>query len=88
MTNWQITATTIYCNAIDDDVTIQVYKDWSVKCCSYDKYHQPGKELLKLLKQKSQQLSRPLECTGPQCSYVIQYKDKLFAEEMSKEHER
>jgi hypothetical protein len=29
--DWQITATTIYCDAVDDDVTIIVYKDWSTK---------------------------------------------------------
>ncbi|MCJ7791782.1 MAG: hypothetical protein MUP49_05195 [Dehalococcoidia bacterium] len=36
--DWQVTATTIYCDAVDDDVTILVYKDWSTKCTGYKKY--------------------------------------------------
>lgn len=85
MVNWKVTATTVYCDAVDDEVTILVYKDWSAKCSSYRKYHEPGKELLNLLKRKSKQLKRQLECAGPECSRVIQYKEKLLAEETSRE---
>ena len=81
MVNWQETATTIYCDAVDDEVTLMVYKDWSAKCSSYIKYHKPGKEILNLLKKKSKQLQRHLECTGPECPRVIQYREKLRAEE-------
>ena len=82
MVNWKVTATTIYCDAVDDEVTILVYQDWSAKCSSYKKYHEPSKETLKLLKRKSKQLKRQLECTGPECSRLIQYKEKLLAEEV------
>jgi hypothetical protein len=34
--DWQLTATAIYCDAVDDDVTIIVYKDWSTKCTGYN----------------------------------------------------
>ena len=81
MVNWQVTATTIYCDAVDDEVTLMVYKDGSVKCTGYKKYCEPGREISKLLERKSKQLNRKLECEGPECYRVIQYRDKLFAEE-------
>ena len=85
MVNWQVTATTIYCDAVDDEVTLMVNKDWSTKCTGYQKYGEPSKEILNILKRKSKQLKRQLECTGPECSRVIQYKEKLISEETSKE---
>ena len=81
MVNWQVTATTIYCDAVDDEVTLMVYKDGSAKCTSYKKYYQPSKEARKLLKRKSKQLNRKLKCEGLECYRVVQYKEKLFAEE-------
>lgn len=32
MTDWQITAKTIYCDSVQEEVTIIVKKDWSVQC--------------------------------------------------------
>jgi hypothetical protein len=81
MVNWQVTAATIYCDAIDGEVTLLVYRDGSVKCTGYVRYGESGKETVKLLKRKSKQLNRQLKCEGPECSLVIQYRDKLFAEE-------
>ncbi|HEX74325.1 MAG TPA: hypothetical protein G4N93_04165 [Dehalococcoidia bacterium] len=81
MVNWQVTATTIYCDAVDEEVTLLVYKDWSIKCTGYGKYGEPSKEMLSLLKKKSKQSKRRLKCTGPECQRVTQYKEKLFAEE-------
>ena len=82
MVNWQLTATTIYCDATDDDVTLIVHKDGSAECVGYNKkYREPSRETSKLLKKKSKQLGRKLECEGPQCQRVVQYRDKLFAEE-------
>ena len=84
MVNWQVTATTIYCDAVDDEVTLLVYKDWSTKCSGYGKYYQPSKETLNLLKRKSKQLKRRLECEGLECPQVSQYKEKLLSEEAKK----
>jgi len=81
MVNWQVTATTIYCDAVDDEVTLMVYKDGSAKCTGYEKYCNPSKEISKLLERKGKQLNRKLECEGLECYRVIQYKEKLFAEE-------
>jgi len=81
MVNWQVTATTIYCDAVDDDVTLMVYKDKTTKCVGYHRYHQSSQETRKLMERKSRELNRKLECEGPECHRVIQYRDKLFAEE-------
>jgi len=81
MVNWQVTATTIYCDVVDDEVTILVYKDKSLKCTGYQKYGKPDKKVVALLKKKSKQLKRESWCEGPECGRVIEYRDKLFAEE-------
>jgi hypothetical protein len=83
--DWQITATTIYCDAVDDDVTIIVYKDWSTKCTGYKKYvEELNQETAKMLKQKARRLGRSLKCEGPQDHRVTDYRDKLAAEDKSK----
>ena len=81
MVNWQVTATTIYCDAVDDEVSLMVYKDGSAKCVGNEKYREPDKETARLMAKKSKGLGRKLECEGSECWRVIQYRDKLFAEE-------
>ena len=56
MVDWQITATTIYCDAVDDEVTLGVYKDRSTKCTSYEKYGAPDKDTAKVMKKKSKSI--------------------------------
>ncbi|MFC1902066.1 GYD domain-containing protein [Chloroflexota bacterium] len=41
MVDWVITATTIYCDAVDDEVTLLVHKDGTVKCIGHSKYAKP-----------------------------------------------
>jgi hypothetical protein len=84
MVDWQVTSTTIYCDAVDDNVTLMVYKDWTTKCVGYQRYHEPGKETRKLMEKKGRELKRKLECKGPECRRVIQYRDRLVAEEAKK----
>ena len=86
MVDWKVTATTIHCDAVGDEVTILVYKDGSVKCIGYDKYGKPSKEVARLMEEKSKQLKRQLGCESPECYRVTQYRDKLFAEESGKEN--
>ncbi|MFC1904115.1 hypothetical protein ACFLXJ_01950 [Chloroflexota bacterium] len=85
MADWKITATTIYCDAVDDEVTLLVYKDGSVKCIGHAKYSEPSKEVARLVEKKSRQLKRQLGCESPECYRVIQYRDRLFAEESNEE---
>lgn len=82
MVNWQVTATTIYCDAVDDDVTLMVYKDRSTRCVGFKKYIESiTKETAKELKRRAKKLGRELRCEGPECARVIAYRDEAFAEE-------
>lgn len=73
MVNWQITATTVYCDAVNEEVTILVYKDGSVKCTGYEK-----------LAKSNQKADGQLRCVGTQCRRAVEYKEKLLAEEAKK----
>ena len=81
MVNWVVTATTIYCDAVADEVTVIVDKDGALKCTGYTRYYKPDKETSKSIKAKSKQLGKQLECEGLDCHRVTQYQDKLQAEE-------
>ena len=81
MVNWQITATTIYCDAVADEVTLLVYKDGTAKCTGYAKYSEPGRETEAVMRQKARELKRNLECRGAECFRIIQYRDGLLAAE-------
>jgi len=84
---WKVTAVTIYCDSVDDDVTLMVYSDLSVKCLGYQKYGSVrGK---KALKKKSRRLGRELKCEGMSCQKMRWYRDKLMLEqEQEKETEQ
>jgi hypothetical protein len=81
MVDWQITAATIYCEDVDDEVTVIVQKDGAVRCVGFGRYSAPDGDTARLMKQKNRQLNRQLKCTGPECHRVVQYRDRLFAEE-------
>lgn len=76
MVDWQITATTIYCDAVKDEVTILVSKDWTVKCTGHKKYADPDG--------KSRKSKRNSACAGEACPRVKAYKQKLVDEEAGK----
>lgn len=84
MVDWQVTAATLYCDAVDEEVTVMVYKDWSVKCTGHQKYFAPSKEAARQLRKKSEQLQRAVGCEGLECRQVVCYKEKLLAEEARK----
>lgn len=81
MTNWQITAKTIYCEAVDDEVTLLVHKDASSHCTGCRKYGEPNAITLKMMGRKRKRLGRQIKCEGDQCPRLVQYKEKIMAEE-------
>lgn len=81
MADWQITAATIYCEDIDDEVTVIVQRDGAVRCIGFDRCSEADKNKAELMKRKSRQLGRQLKCTGLECHRVVQYRERLFAEE-------
>jgi hypothetical protein len=82
--DWQVTATTLYCDAVDDDVTIIVNRDWTTKCSGYSKYSEKlDNDTAKVLKSKSKILGRKLKCEGPLDFRVTDFRDKLADEQKS-----
>lgn len=77
MTDWQLTATTIFCEDFNDEVTIMVYKDGKTRCTGYDTFVKMNSGADK----KKQ--AGDVECHGPVCHRVAEYRDKLFSEEKS-----
>ena len=81
MADWQVTGTTIYCDAVDDEVTIVARKDQVLDCIGYRKYGKPDKDISNVLKKRGKRLGRKLKCLGPKCGRVAQYEDKLLSRE-------
>lgn len=81
MTGWQITAKTIFCDAVDDEVTVLIYKDGSTRCTGHRKYDEPNDITLQTIKEKTRKLKRPVKCEGEGCPRVIQYREKILTEE-------
>jgi hypothetical protein len=83
VTEWRLTAKTVYCDAVDDDVTIMVYKDWNTKCTGYKNYGEGlNQKTAQLLKKKAKRLGRNLECEGPQDPRVTDYRDKIIRDKI------
>jgi hypothetical protein len=81
MTDWQTTAKTIYCDAVDDEVTVLISKDFSVHCTGYRKYTEPNDLTRKIIREKNSKVKRSLKCEGETCPRVTGYKNKIMAEE-------
>jgi hypothetical protein len=79
MANWQVTAKTVFCESIAEEVTVMVYKDGSIKCTGFNKYSLPMAG--QVLKKRSRELKRDIKCSGLECPTAIGYRDSLFAGE-------
>lgn len=84
MVDWKVTATTIYCPALDDEVTIIVYRDFTLRCTGHTRYQEPTGEAARLLLKKAKRLGRRLGCAGTDCPQASEYRDKLAQEELNK----
>ncbi len=85
MTNWQITAKTIFCDAVDDEVTLIVQKDSSVRCTGCKKYGQPNSITLRIIKEKTRRLKRAIKCEGEPCVRLTGYREQILNEESAHE---
>jgi hypothetical protein len=83
MVDWQVTAITIECSAVAEEVTIVVKNDWSAQCTGFDKYTTSKKASLELTK-RSLNMKRVLDCKGMQCHQITAYIEKLQSEESQK----
>ena len=73
MVNWQVTAATLRCDVVGEEVTLLVYKDWSVKCTAYVKFAAAGI--------KARKGDNGPRCEGTQCKIASDYLKKLQSEE-------
>ena len=78
MVDWEVTATTIYCEDVDDEVTIIVSGNGTVKCTGVQKYVKVSKETKQELKRKSQQKGKTLLCKDAICTKLPEYRDELL----------
>jgi hypothetical protein len=74
--NWQVTATTIHCEEVGEEVTLLIYGDGTAKCTGAAKYAGPDKVTSRALKKKSRLTGKTLSCVGPGCRHIIEYKRK------------
>ncbi len=78
MVDWQITAATLRCGVVGKEVTLLVYKDWSVKCTGHSRFGREGKNAGRASKQDEHQTG----CEGTDCQLANDYRKKLQDEEM------
>ena len=83
MVDWQVTAITIECRAVAEEVTIVVKNDWSAHCNGFEKYASSRKASIELTK-RSLNMKRVLDCKGTQCPQITAYIEKLKSEESQK----
>lgn len=81
MTDWQITAKTIFCDAVDDEVTLMVYKNGTIHCTGSKKYGEPDSITSQIVKEKTRRLKRPIKCEGEPCGRLTEYQQKILKEE-------
>jgi hypothetical protein len=72
-TDWQITATTVYCEAVDDEVTLLVYADGTAKCTGLQKYAATGKK-----KDRATRTGKKRRCREVDCTVLTRYRDSLL----------
>ena len=78
--NWQTTIITIWCDHVNNFVTIVVDADWASKCTWYLRYKQ-SIGIDRTLKGGNEVKLKIQECVGPECHMLIDYRDKLIKEE-------
>jgi hypothetical protein len=77
--SWQVTAKAIYCDAVEDDVTIQVFPDGRTQCTGYQKYiEHANAQSASILSKKSHHLGRQVKCEGPLDIRVTSYRDLIM----------
>ena len=80
MTDWEITAKTIFCEAVDDEVTLIVSGNGDAKCSGRQKYDNPKKDIKKTIANKRKSNGKQPGCKGANCATVKQYRDKILGE--------
>jgi hypothetical protein len=75
--DWEITATTVNCDDVDDEVTLIIYADGTCKCTGRLKYAKPDKETARAMKKKSLKVKLS-GCRADDCIRLKQYREQVF----------
>jgi len=79
---WAITAKKLWCELIEDYVTLTVTKEWLAKCTWFLKYKaRTGQNAPRMNNTVREKINK---CAGPDCPVVTKYRDRLMAEEAPK----
>jgi hypothetical protein len=81
MVDWQLTATTIYCDAVQEEVTIFIHKDWSPACTGFNQNTGTSGQQSKDAPVDTAASNSKKGCTGLPCKITTDYINKLMAEE-------
>ena len=77
MPDWEITASTVYCEAVEDEVTLLVSNDGQVTCTGQQRFQNPDRENTRYLAVKGRRFGKRLNCPGIDCSVIREYKLKI-----------
>jgi len=69
MTGWKVTATTIYCRDIDDEVTLIMTDDGNISCTGMQMHFDHNRNGKKSAAGK--------HCQGPACSPMVEHSSKI-----------
>ena len=81
MPDWQITAKTIFCAGVDDEVTWLVFRNGATRCTGCQKYQHPNDITRQVIRAKTRRLKRQISCEGENCPRISVYKDQILGEE-------
>jgi hypothetical protein len=68
MVDWKVTATTIFCDVVNDEVTFIVSGDGTITCTGQQRYATPGRQ--------SGPTART--CAGDECRIKIQHREHML----------
>jgi len=78
MADWEVTATTIFCDSVNDEVTVIVNGDGTFRCSGHQKYGKPEKIIRNSLKSESKTAGKQLKCLGDACNLAKSTRDKVM----------
>ena len=81
MVDWEITATTIFCSDVDDEVTLLISADGTVKCTGREKYSGKNKAAAKAIKARGKKTGKRLECPAGDCRNIQEQVRKFLGDE-------
>ncbi|OGO08022.1 MAG: hypothetical protein A2Y92_00690 [Chloroflexi bacterium RBG_13_57_8] len=69
--DWEMTATTVYCDVVDEEVTLLVYAGGTARCTGREKNSGPGKK-------KNRTEKSPGGGCSEECTALKRYRDSLL----------